>query len=68
MILMRMMIHDDDACMMQATVASDADVLEAINVDRFPDGGGVAHRAIFGNSIVYDGDGNITGARVMMQV
>lgn len=53
---------------MQATVTNDADVLEAVNADNFPDGGGVAPAAIFGNSIVYDNDGKITAARVMMQV
>eukprot|EP00752_Nemacystus_decipiens_P014689 g13085.t1 len=51
----------------QATVNTDADVLEAINVDTFADGGGIAPAAIFGNTIVYDDDGRITGARVMMQ-
>lgn len=62
------MMHGKWCVLAQATVLDDSDVLEAVNVDNFPGGGGVAPAAIFGNSIVYDGDGEITAARAMMQV
>ena len=35
-------------------MSSDADVLSAVNVPRFPDGGVVSLAAIFGNSITFD--------------
>lgn len=47
---------------------NDADVLLAVNVARFPDGGAVSLAAIFGNSLTYDDDLAVTGARVMTQV
>lgn len=47
---------------------NDADVLEAINVEVFPDGQAVNHQALFGNTIDFDLSGNITGARAMFQV
>lgn len=54
----------------KASVESDADVLAAIDVGSFPDGGSVSLAAIFGNSLYYseDGDNNVTGAQAMMQV
>ena len=48
-------------------MSSDADVLSAVNVPRFPDGGVVSLAAIFGNSITFD-DGMVASARVMTQV
>ena len=48
---------------------NDADVLEAVNVDHFPDGQPVALAAIFGSSITYDeSSGAVSGARAMVQV
>ena len=52
----------------QATVSTDADVLAAVNVASFPDGGPVGLEAILGNSITYDDDGKFVSAGVMMQV
>lgn len=52
----------------QAAVSSDEDILAAINVDNFPDGQQVNLEAIFGNSLTYDADGAVSGARAMMQV
>ena len=50
----------------------DADVLEAVNVEHFPDGEEVAPFAIFGNSVTYGdeegGSGMIVAARAMQQV
>ena len=52
----------------QASVFNDADVLAAINADRYPDGHEVVLEAMFGNSITFDESGNVSGARAMMQV
>lgn len=49
-------------------MTSDADVLEAINVDTFPDGATVSLEAVFGNTVVYDSAGDVTSARAMTQV
>lgn len=49
-------------------MSDDADVLAAVNVANFPDGGPVGLEAIFGNSITYDNDGKAVAAGVMMQV
>lgn len=51
----------------KASVTTDADVLAAVNVDAFPDGQAVNHAALFGNSIEYDDEGSIIGARAMFQ-
>eukprot|EP00752_Nemacystus_decipiens_P008590 g7670.t1 len=50
-----------------ATVATDADILEAINVEAFPDGVPVNQQAIFGNTIEYDDSGSIVFARALFQ-
>lgn len=48
---------------------SDADVLEAINVDTYPDGMAVSLEAVFGNTVKYNSTtGDVTSARAMMQV
>lgn len=47
---------------------SDIDVLEAINVEAYPDGEIVNLEAIFGNTLEYDSIGNVTSARAMTQV
>lgn len=39
-----------------------------MNVEAFPDGFPVNQQALFGNGIVYDGDGNISGAKAVIQV
>ena len=52
----------------QATVTTDADVLEAVNVEAFPDGRAVNQQAVFGNTIEYDASGNIVFARALFQV
>lgn len=49
-------------------MSNDSDVLAAINAERFPDGQEVTLEAIFGNSLNFDEDGNVSGARAMMQV
>lgn len=49
-------------------MSDDADVLAAVNVANFPDGGPVVLEAILGNSITYDNDGKAVAAGVMMQV
>ena len=49
-------------------MTSDADVLEAINVDTFPDGATVSLEAVFGNTVEYDSAGDVTSARAMTQV
>ncbi|CAN0269125.1 unnamed protein product, partial [Ascophyllum nodosum] len=51
-----------------ANVTSDADVLEAINVDTFPDGATVSLEAVFGNTVEYDSAGDVTSARAMTQI
>ncbi|CAM9122089.1 unnamed protein product, partial [Laminaria digitata] len=51
----------------EALVSNDSDVLAAINAERFPDGQEVTLEAIFGNSLTFDEDGNVSGARAMMQ-
>lgn len=52
----------------KASVTSDADVLTAVNVEVFPDGEDVNHLALFGNSLVYDDAGIISGAGALIQV
>lgn len=47
---------------------TDADVLEAIKVEAFPDGQTVNQQALFGNTVEFDASGNIIGARAMFQV
>lgn len=49
-------------------MTSDADVLAAVNVPRFPDGGAVSLEAIFGNSVTFDDEMAVISARVMTQV
>ncbi|CBN79517.1 conserved unknown protein [Ectocarpus siliculosus] len=51
----------------EASVTSDADVLEAVNVEAFPDGFPVNQQTLFGNGIVYDDDGNISGVKAIIQ-
>ncbi|CAM9359667.1 unnamed protein product, partial [Ectocarpus fasciculatus] len=51
----------------EASVSSDADVLAAVNATTFPDGSAVNQQALFGNGITYDDDGNISGARAVIQ-
>ncbi|CBJ26537.1 conserved unknown protein [Ectocarpus siliculosus] len=51
----------------EASVTSDADILAAVNVTTFPDGSAVSEQALFGNGITYDDDGNISGARAVIQ-
>ncbi|CAM9710197.1 unnamed protein product, partial [Ectocarpus sp. 4 AP-2014] len=51
----------------EASVTSDGDVLEAVNVEAFPDGFPVNQQALFGNGIVYDDYGNISGAKAIIQ-
>ncbi|CAN0008284.1 unnamed protein product [Ectocarpus sp. 12 AP-2014] len=51
----------------EASVASDADILAAVNVATFPDGSTVNQQALFGNGITYDDDGNISGASATIQ-
>lgn len=53
----------------QASVTSDADVLEAINVDTYPDGTTVSLEAVFGNTLEFNSTtGDVTSAGAMMQV
>ncbi|CAN0471023.1 unnamed protein product, partial [Ectocarpus sp. 8 AP-2014] len=52
----------------EASVTSDEDILAAVNVTTFPDGSVVNEQALFGNGITYDDDGNISGARAVIQV
>lgn len=49
-------------------MTSDADVLEAINVDTYPDGTSVSLKAVFGNTLKYDSEGNVISASAMAQV
>lgn len=49
-------------------MTTDADVLAAINVEAFPDGLPVNQQALFGNTIEYDGSGDIVFARALFQV
>ncbi|CAM9613684.1 unnamed protein product [Ectocarpus sp. 12 AP-2014] len=51
----------------EGSVTSDADILAAVNVTTFPDGSAVNQQALFGNGITYDDDGNISGARAVIQ-
>ncbi|CAM9459542.1 unnamed protein product, partial [Scytosiphon promiscuus] len=50
----------------EASVTSDEDVVGAVNVETFPDGQTVNPLALFGD-IVYDDNGDISGARAMIQ-
>lgn len=52
----------------QAAVTNDADLLEAINVDVFPDGQKVSYEPVFGNSATFDDSGAIVSAVAMSQV
>ena len=52
----------------QGSVTSDADVLEAINVDTYPDGTSVSLEAVFGNTLEYDSEGSVISASAMTQV
>ena len=50
-------------------MTSDDDVLEAINVDTYPDGTSMILDAVFGNTLEYNSTtGDVTSARAMMQV
>lgn len=49
-------------------MTTDADVLEAINVETFPDGLAVNQQSVFGNTIEYDASGSIVFARSLFQV
>lgn len=49
-------------------MTTNADVLDAINVETFPDGETVNQQAIFGNTIEYDESGSIVFARALIQV
>ncbi|CAM9198844.1 unnamed protein product, partial [Ectocarpus sp. 12 AP-2014] len=51
----------------EASVTSDEDILETVNVSTFPDGSVVNQQALFGNGITYDDDGNIAGASAIIQ-
>ncbi|CAM9869255.1 unnamed protein product, partial [Ectocarpus sp. 12 AP-2014] len=57
----------DDFAAYEASVTSDADVLEAVNVEAFPDGFPANQQALFGNGIVHDDYGNISGAKAIIQ-
>lgn len=52
----------------QSSVSSDADVLAAVNVERYPDGQAVVLKAVFGNSLTYDDSGDVSGATALTQV
>ena len=52
----------------QASVKTDVDVLAAVNVDTYPDGAAVSLESDFGNSVIYDAHGNVSGARAMIHV
>lgn len=56
------------ALLRQSSVSSDADVLAAVNVDRYPDGSAVVLKAVFGNSLTYDDSGDVSGATALTQV
>lgn len=43
-------------------------MLEDINVPLFPDGAAVSIANVFGNSAIFDANGTVTGAKVMVQV
>eukprot|EP00752_Nemacystus_decipiens_P004731 g4312.t1 len=58
---------NNDVTIYEASVTNDADVLTAVNVEVFPDGEDVNHQALFGNSLVYDDAGLISGAGAMIQ-
>ena len=49
-------------------MSSDADVLTAVNEVFFPDGQVISLEAVFGNSVTYDADGRVSGAKAMLQV
>lgn len=51
----------------ESSVSSDADVLAAVNVDRYPDGSAVVLKAVFGNSLTYDDSGDVSGATALTQ-
>lgn len=48
-------------------MSDDTDLLNAINVDEFPDGQAVSFELIFGKSLTYE-DGRIVAAEAMSQV
>ena len=52
----------------QDSVSIDADVLAAVNEVFYPDGQVVSLEAVFGNSVTYDADGGVSGAKAMLQV
>ena len=52
----------------QVSVETDVDVLAAVNVDTYPDGAAVSLESDFGNSVIYDAYGNVSGARAMIHV
>lgn len=43
-------------------------MLAAINVDVFPDGATINLDPIFGNSVIFDDSGDVSGAKAMFQV
>ena len=49
-------------------VETDADVLASIDVDVFPDGQAVSIEAIFGNSVMFDDTGALSGVEAFIQV
>lgn len=51
----------------EASVTNDAELLESINIDVFPDGQAVSFEAVFGNSATFDDSGAIVSAVAMTQ-
>ncbi|CAN0030848.1 unnamed protein product, partial [Sphacelaria rigidula] len=51
----------------EASVTNDADLLEAVNMEFYPDGQQVAPASLFGNSVVYDSEGAVVSAVAMAQ-
>lgn len=49
-------------------MTNDADVLDAINVSKYPDGQEVSLEAVFGNSMTFDGFRVVSSAKAFMQV
>lgn len=50
-------------------MTNDADVIEAINMETYPDGTSVSLEAVFGNTLEYNSTtGDVTSAGAMMQV
>lgn len=49
-------------------MTNDAELLESINIDVFPDGQAVSFEAVFGNSATFDDSGAIVSAVAMTQV